>query len=59
MEKTIQIVHSSGGSSGGGVGILVTTDAGASVTISCEGQDSQTLTATDGTALFEDLAFGS
>lgn len=62
MEKTIQIIHSSGGSSGGGgaaVGILVTTDAGASVSVACEGQDTQTLTATDGAALFEDLAFGT
>ena len=56
MEKTIQIIHSSGG---GGVGILVTTNVGASVSVSCEGQDTQTLTATDGTALFEDLAFGT
>ena len=55
MEKTIQIMHSSGG----GVGILVTTNVGASVSVSCEGQDTQTLTATDGTALFEDLAFGT
>ena len=58
MEKAIQLLSSTKGR-GGGVGILVTTNVGASVSVSCEGQDTQTLTATDGTALFEDLAFGT